>query len=1159
MTNLRTLSVLSPTFNCLTGHRQAWGNLHGSSMGLVISQIAQQHALPLIIITDTMLAAQRLTDDIRFYAGESLPLLNFPDWETLPYDLFSPHQDITSERLTTLYHLPAIKQGVLVLPINTLMHRLPPTDYVRANSLLVKQGQTLDLEQFRLDLEKNGYRYVSEVREHGEFSVRGGLFDLFPMGSDEPYRLELFDDEIDTIRSFDPETQRSREKFESIHLLPAREFPFNETAIDRFRRQWAEHFSGTPSRCPIYQDVTARLAPAGIEYYLPLFFEQTHTLFEYLPANSLLFTTADIAATADQFWQEVNERHGQLCHDLERPILPPTQLFLQTNEIFAALKHYPHILLHTDTTDKAGGINFDCAPPPQLQVEGQAAQPLAAFEAFFGDLQGRLLLVAETTGRRESLLELFQKYDWTPILINSWTDFLDSDEPLCITVAPLEQGLQLNHTRSDGTTESLVIISETQLFGERVVQSRRRKRTNRDTENIVRDLAELTIGAPVVHEQYGVGRYQGLMKLDGVDNEFLQLEYANQEKLYVPVASLHLISRFMGADPDHAPLHRLGSGQWERAKRKAAKQVSDVAVELLDIYAKRAARQGYAFTRDERAYLAFAQAFPFEETPDQQEAIDAVLSDMHAAQPMDRLVCGDVGFGKTEVAMRAAFTAINDNRQVAVLVPTTLLAQQHYQNFLDRFADWPIKVEQLSRFRSKKQQDAALAQLEEGEIDLVIGTHKLLQKSIKFKNLGLVIIDEEHRFGVKQKERFKELRAEVDILTLTATPIPRSLNMALSNIRDLSIIATPPSRRLAIKTFVKQWQAAVIKEAIQRELKRGGQVYLVHNNIETIEKQAEEVRQLVPEARVNIAHGQMRERELEQVMQDFYHRRFNVLVCTTIIETGIDVPSANTIIINRADRMGLAQLYQLRGRVGRSHHRAYAYLITPPRKAMTKDAQKRLDAIEALEDLGVGFTLATHDLEIRGAGEFLGDEQSGHMQEIGYSLYTELLERAVLALQEGREPELEQPLAQGTEIDLHEPALLPNDYLPDVHMRLILYKRIANAENLAALQDLQVEMIDRFGLLPEAAKRLLGITELKLLATPLGVRKIDLGSEGGYLLFDDDPQLDPMKVVKLVQTQPQRYRLEGQNKLRLVWSQPDFAKRYATLVELLQHLGETSK
>lgn len=1147
---MKLASVLPP-LTVKSGQRQDWGNLHGCSVALVISQLAQQY--PVLILTADMRATEQLCEEIQFFTDNTCPTLTLPSWETLPYDTFSPHQAIISERLATLYQLPELTTGALVLPITTLMHYLPPTHYVRAHSLLLRTGQPLEIEQFRQRLTEVGYRYVSQVMEHGEFTVRGGLLDLFPMGSDRPFRIDLLDNAIDSIRYFDPETQRSQGIIQNIRLLPAREFPLESTAITQFRHQWRTHFPGDPTRHRIYRDISDNFVPAGIEYYIPLFFEQMQTLFDYLPQNSIIVTLPNILETAEQFWQEVNNRYTQMRHDIENPILQPHHLFLQVNQVFANFKHFPQLHLSAQTTVR--GTNFPFSAPPQWTIDNRASQPLTPLTQFLQTFNGRVLITAETLGRRETLLDLFRKHALKPILVENWQNFLESDATFTLTVAPLEQGLVLEDN------QSIAVISEAQLFGERISQRRSRKKsTSRDPDLVIRNLTELSIGAPVVHEEHGVGRYQGLVTLevDGIPAEYLRLDYANEDKIYVPVAHLHLISRFTGADTEHAPLHRLGSAQWDRAKRKALQQVHDVAVELLDIYAQRATRQGHTFAQDEESYQLFSSAFPFEETPDQREAIEAVLADMRSAQPMDRLVCGDVGFGKTEVAMRAAFVAVQDGLQVAVLVPTTLLAQQHFQNFQDRFAQWPVRVEQLSRFRSTLQQAEALTAIENGRVDIVIGTHKLLQENVHFKRLGLVIIDEEHRFGVRQKERFKALRAEVDVLSLTATPIPRSLNMALSRLRDLSIIATPPENRLAIKTFIKEWHTPTIAEAILRELRRGGQVYFLHNDISTIAKIAAELEQLVPAAQVQIAHGKMRERELERVMLDFYHQRFNVLVCTTIIESGIDVPSANTMIINRADKLGLAQLYQLRGRVGRSHHRAYAYLIIPPQKQMTKDAVKRIEAIESLDELGIGFTLASHDLEIRGAGELLGSEQSGHIQEIGYALYTELLERAITALKEGQLPALTFPLRRGTEINLHSPALLPSDYLPDVHIRLIMYKRLANAPDVKTLEDIQVEMIDRFGLLPPAAKTLVKITELKLRATPLGIQKIDLSAEGGYLLFVEKPSINPQIVVQLIQSRPHQYRLEGQNKLRLLWKVPEATERCEKIDKLLNYLHSTS-
>ncbi len=1172
------LSPFNPVLPPKPGERVFWGNLHGSSMGLVISTAAQTHTGPLLVIAADVSSAQRLEYELRFYACvpdsasliHDLPILTFPDWETLPYDNFSPHQDIISQRLATLYQLPMLQRGIVIVPISTLMHRLPPRSYLEGNSLLLDKGQHLDINQLRKRLESAGYQCVAQVMEHGEFAVRGSLLDLYPMGSNLPYRIDLLDNEIDSIRTFDPETQRSVENIERIRLMPAREFPLDKDAITRFRQAYRTCFEGDPQKNMIYRDVSNGITPAGIEYYLPLFFNDTQTLYDYLPSTCLVIIAEGAEQAAADFWHEITARHEQRRHDIERPLLHPTKIFLQANEVFASInQNFPRVALQRGRkgelgVERAGVYNYGTHPTPTLTLVPRAAHPTAPLIEFLNhfqkQFQGRILFAAETAGRRESIIGMLKGCDFYPTIFNNWQAFLNSSGTLGVTVMPLEHGLLIDEPH-------IAVIAESQIFGDQVMQRRRRKaRGGRDADTLVHNLAELHIGAPVVHEEHGVGRYLGLQTLNlGVLNstdpniqrgetEFLTLEYAGGDKLYVPVSSLHLISRYTGAAPENAPLHRLGSEQWQRARRKAAERVCDVAAELLDIYARRAARTGHAFAAPDEQYRAFAAGFPFEETPDQQSAIHDVLKDMVSGKPMDRLVCGDVGFGKTEVAMRAVFIAVQGGKQVAVLVPTTLLAQQHYQNFKDRFADWPVHIEMLSRFRSKKEQDVAMLGINNGTVDIVIGTHKLLQGDITFKNLGLVVIDEEHRFGVRQKERFKALRAEVDVLTLTATPIPRTLNMAIAGLRDLSIIATPPSRRLAVKTFVREWDKGLIQEACLREIKRGGQVYFLHNDVDTIERMAQQIEELVPEARVRVAHGQMRERDLEHVMFDFYHQRFNVLVCTTIIETGIDVPSANTIIMNRADKFGLAQLHQLRGRVGRSHHRAYAYLIIPQHSLITADAAKRLDAIEALEELGAGFTLATHDLEIRGAGELLGDEQSGQMHEIGFTLYTELLERAVKALKSGKQPNLEQPLDNNAEIDLHIPALIPADYLPDVHTRLVMYKRIANAANEEELRELQVEMIDRFGLLSEPIKSLFQITALKLKARPLGIRKIEAGPAGGRIIFGKEPNVDPRIIIQLIQTQTRIYKLDGQDKLRFTMPMPDNTTRVDTVEKILNKL-----
>jgi transcription-repair coupling factor (superfamily II helicase) len=1145
-------NVLSPKLPGAGQSKINWSRLYGSARSLVIANMATQEQKPIVVITANTISAVNLINELKVYLGtsSSIPVITLPDWETLPYDLFSPYQDIISERLQTLFDLPDMKQGILIVPITTVMHRLLPKDYLTANSLVLDSGQTIRLDEFRKQLTQQGYRFVDQVSEHGEVSTRGSLLDIFPMGAMHPFRIDLFDDEIDSIRTFDIDSQRSINKIESIRVLPAREVALVDEGIARFRENWRMRFEGNPAQCPIYRDVSQSLAPAGIEYYLPLFYQETSLIFDYLHDDAILVLDEGVQDAAELFWHDIESRYEQERYDVERPILPPRDVFLNINDLYTALKPYTQIYIANLTTESGLKlIEYDSELPTNLSIDARAKDPLSLVKRFIADFEGRVLIAAETQGRRETIMELFKQYG-VPTKVENWDSFLNGDVSFGIAIMPIENGLIMHDP-------NIAIITEAQLFGERVMQRRLRKRKQQDAEAVVRNLTELRVGAPVVHEDHGVGRYCGLITIDagGIPGEFIHLEYADGDKLYVPVGALELISRYTGVDPEHAPLHKLGSGQWQKARRKAAEKVYDVAAELLELHARRAARQGQSYEFDQDAYYAFTQKFPFEETPGQSDAIEAMIADMRNDKPMDRLVCGDAGFGKTEVAMRAAFIAVQNGKQVALLVPTTLLAQQHYQNFIDRFSDWPVRIELLSRFRSKKEQGIALTAMSDGKADIVIGTHKLLQNDIDFKNLGLIIIDEEHRFGVRQKEKFKSLRAEIDVLTLTATPIPRTLNMALSDLRELSIIATPPSRRLAVKTFVRERSDILLKEAMLREIKRGGQVFYLHNEVKSIEKTAAEIEKLLPEARVEFAHGQMPEKQLESIMLDFYHRRFNVLVCTTIIETGIDVPSANTIIIDRADKFGLAQLYQLRGRVGRSHHRAYAYLIVPPRKAITADAIKRLEAIEALEELGIGFTLATHDLEIRGAGEILGEGQSGHIQEIGFGLYMELLDRAVQAMKEGKQPELDRPLDHGAEIDLHIPALIPEDFLPDVHMRLIMYKRIASAKSDSELNEMKEEMIDRFGLLPDALKNLFEISNLKQLAKPLGIRKIDLGQNGGRIFFQPKANIDPGRIIQLIQSDPRSYKLDGQDKLRISKELPDSESRFEILEYLFNEIA----
>ena len=1148
-------------------HRK-WGQLAGCSDALAICESARDHKGLTLVITRSTDDAIRLEQAIRFFLNlppeedgaaiteDGLELLSLPDWETLPYDLFSPHQDITSRRIRTLHRLPSTRHGILVVPARTLMHRLAPPSYLQGNTLLLKVGQNLDIDSWRMQLEAAGYHHAENVYEHGEYAVRGAILDIYPMGSNLPYRIDLFDDEIETLRTFDPETQRSIDRIEQIELLPAHEFPWHKDARSGFRNRWFEHFPNADKEAPVYQDVSNGITPPGIEYYLPLFFDETATLFDYLPASTLVFTADGLNDAVAAFDAETRARHEDRRHDRLRPILPPSELFLQQDEVFGQLKPYPRVTCAPDPVEGAGSANCHAEALPDVAMDGRAADPAGRLKRFIKEFPGRVLICAESSGRREALIENLGDHKLKLATVTGWQEFLEkSDATLAITIAPMEQGMVLPE-------QNLALITETALFGERVLQRRRREKPTEVDDHGYRDLSELRIGSPVVHIDHGVGRYKGLETITagGQADEFLMLEYAGGSKLYVPVSSLHLISRYAGTDEEHAPLHKLGTDRWSNAKQKALEKIRDTAAELLDVYARREARKGFQFEDPKEAYRAFAAGFPFEETPDQQVAIQSVFEDMTGERPMDRLVCGDVGFGKTEVAMRAAFLATWSGKQVAVLVPTTLLAQQHYESFRDRFSDTPVTVELLSRFRSGAQTTKAIAAIEEGKADIVIGTHKLLQGDIKFKNLGLVIIDEEHRFGVQQKEKLKSLRAEVDMLTLTATPIPRTLNMAMGHLRDLSIIATPPARRLSVKTFVRQRDESMVKEAILREILRGGQVYFLHNDVSTIEKTAEDLRRLIPEARVGVAHGQMRERQLEQIMSDFYHKRFNVLVCTTIVETGIDIPSANTIIIERADKFGLAQLHQLRGRVGRSHHQAYAYLLTPPPKSISTDAKKRLDAISEAQDLGAGFMLATHDLEIRGAGELLGEEQSGQIESIGFTLYMQLLDEAVKAIREGRTPNAELPLSHGTEMNLRIPALIPDDYLPDVHNRLMLYKRIASVQNEEELKELQVEMIDRFGLLPEPAKNLVNQTRLRLKADALGIVKVDAGKEWVRLEFGASTPVDPLALVKKVQSAPDTYRLEGANSFRFRLNDDSTSGKLDAISAMLMELGpEQSK
>lgn len=1131
------------------GDLRQLGQLLGSAISTIVAEIIERHQGPVILITADMQQTLRLSEEIRQFTDQ--PVATLSDWETLPYDGFSPHQEIISLRLSSLYHLPQMKSGVLLLPINTLMQRVCPHSFLMSYALVMKKGQTLSRDALRARLEQAGYRSVDQVMTHGEFASRGALLDLFPMGSDAPFRLDYFDDEIDSIRLFDIDSQRTLSEVNEINLLPAHEFPTDQEAIELFRSRWREQFEVRRDPEHIYQQISKHVWPAGIEYWQPLFFnEALPTLFSYMPNNTLLVSYGDIESAANRFWQDIEQRYENRRVDPMRPLLAPTTLWLRVDELFAALKLWPRIQTQTEKlTKKASSTNLNYLPLPDIAVQHQHKSPLDNLRRFSESYDGSLVFSVESEGRRETLQELLSRIKLQPRFIS---DLAEIDvKSAYVMIGAAEQGFI-------DVSANYAFICESDLLGERITRRRHDNKRTINTDTLIRNLAELHIGQPVVHLEHGVGRYGGMMTIEtgGIKAEYLILTYAGEDKLYVPVSSLYLISRYSGGAEENAPLHKLGGEVWSRARKKAAEKIRDVAAELLDIYAQREAKPGFIFKQDREQYQLFCESFPYETTIDQQNAIGAVLGDMCGPNAMDRLVCGDVGFGKTEVAMRAAFLAVINHKQVAILVPTTLLAQQHYDNFRDRFANWPVRIEVLSRFKSAKEQKVILTAAEEGKVDILIGTHKLLQSDVHWRDLGLLIVDEEHRFGVRQKERIKAMRANVDILTLTATPIPRTLNMAMSGMRDLSIIATPPARRLAVKTFIRQYDSLVIREAILREVLRGGQVYYLFNDVANIQKIADNLAELVPEARITIGHGQMHERDLERVMTDFHRQRFNVLVCTTIIETGIDVPSANTIIIERADRFGLAQLHQLRGRVGRSYHQAYAYLLAPPAKEMTKDALKRLEALESLEDLGAGFALATHDLEIRGAGELLGEDQSGQITTIGFSLYMEMLESAVDALKNGREPSLDDLTNSQTEIELRMPMLLPDDFMPDVNTRLSFYKRIASAETELELNELKVELIDRFGLLPDAARNLLQAARLRQQAQILGIKRIEGHDNGGFIEFGDKNSVNPTYLIGLLQKSPQLYKLDGPSKLKFILPLADRLKRLAFIEELLNAFTE---
>ena len=1128
-----------------------WPPLHSSARALALAQAARADRRLWVVLAEDARRLDQLRRELAFFAGD-LPVLQLPDWEVLPYDHYSPLPDLVSERIATLARLPTAACGLLLVSAETLLQRLPPVPYIAGRSFELAVGQPFSMARVSEQLVRAGYSLVAQVGMPGEFALRGSLFDVFPMGYEQPLRIDLFDDSIDSIRHFDPDTQRSLETLPRVSLLPAREVPLDEESVREFRRRYRTRFEGDPTRSEIYRGLKQNTAPAGIEFYLPLFFDETAGLADYLPRDCVLALDGAFADRLQAVWQGISARHEDLRHDIEHPVLDPAELYFSPAQMREWIGSRPRVEFRAAEGVQAvvpasSGPALALSPPPALTLDARAEAPLAPLAALLAEQPGRVLVAADSPGRRELLHDLLRNAGIAHESVAGWQAFLDSRAPVALATAPDVGGLRI-------ADPPLLLLADGEMFGRHAQQERRRRRSQLDPAAILRDLQALAPGAPVVHEQYGVGRYVSLvvMQVADQDGEFLVIEYAGGDRIYVPVSALHLVSRYTGASPDAAPLHKLGTDQWAKARRRAAEQLRDVAAELLDLYARRQARKGTPLQADDNDYRAFAAAFPFEETADQQDAINAVLADMAGERPMDRVVCGDVGFGKTEVAMRAAFVAVQAGRQVVVLVPTTLLAEQHTANFRDRFADLPVRIESLSRFRSAKSSVAMLDELAQGRVDILVSTHRLLHAEPRFRDLGLVIIDEEHRFGVRDKEKLKALRAEVHVLTLTATPIPRTLNMAMGGLRDLSLITTPPAGRVAIRTTVGEWNPSVIREAVMRELRRGGQIYFVHNEIDTIAKVAADLQRIVPEAQIRTGHGQMRERELEQLMVDFYHRRFDILLCTTIIESGIDVPTANTILINQADRLGLAQLHQLRGRVGRSHHRAFAHLMVPSLKALTEDAKRRLEAIESMEELGSGFVLATHDLEIRGAGEYLGEAQSGELTEVGLSMYMDMLESTVRALKSGKAPE-ELPATAATEVNLHLPALLPSDYISDVQTRLALYKRIAAAPDGPALDELQTEIGDRFGALPEAAQRLFQVARLTQRCRAAGIRRLDVGAGTSHVVFEEHNQVDPAAVIRLIQREAKTWRLEGQLKLRISLG-ADPEQRAALAASLLDRL-----
>lgn len=1122
------VSILDPIGLNQLDNKIKWGNLTGCSFALAMAQLATQHAAPYVIITQDIHTAEQLKREILFFTESKLNVQLFPDWETLPFDHFSPHEDIVSKRLALLNKLPQLTHGIVIASIHTLMHKLAPKQHVQGQGVNLKINDNMDLTAFCTQLTHAGYHHVEQVIQHGEFAHRGAIIDFFPMGYAHPIRIELFDDEIASLRSFNVDTQRTIQQIKQIkQILPAYEFPLTTEAIDQFKQNWRERFTNTPRDASMYQAISNGQAAAGCQYYLPLFFTQLASLFDYLPKETILLLEDTSLAAGEHFTTEIIERHEQLQYDITRPICPPNELFLSCDNFLQGASHFSQIKWsQAKLTDKTGHTNYSTKALPQIAIEHQKKEPLSALKTWLTRCGQRVLFCTQSAGRCENVQELLKEHSIETTKVTSWHEFNSSDIKLGIIVGEIETGCQL-------IPENITIISENELYGQQP-KIRKNKQTEIDPDLIIRNLLELQIGAPVVHVEMGIGRYQGLSVIatDGIEAEYLTLEYANNDKVYIPIYNLHLILRYTGGDADNAPLQKLGNKQWDKAKQKAQRRATDVAAELLKVYSQRQIKQGFAFNAENINYPTFCQQFGFMETPDQAKAITDVITDMQQDTPMDRLICGDVGFGKTEVAMRAAFIAAQNNKQTIILVPTTLLANQHLTTFSTRFALWPINLVILSRMQTTTQQRQALHDIETGKADIVIGTHKLLNQAIKYKDLGLLIIDEEHRFGVKQKEKIKSLRTNIDILTLTATPIPRTLNMALSGTRDLSIIATPPEKRLSIKTFVHAYDQSLIREAITRELMRGGQVIFLHNDIATIPATAASIKELIPQAQLAVAHAQLARNELESIMTGFYQQKFNILICTTIVESGIDIPTANTIIINKANRFGLAELHQLRGRVGRSHHQAYAYLLIADYKALNRDAKKRLEVISQVSHLGAGFSLATHDLEIRGAGELLGEEQSGHIHAIGFSLYLEMIEQAVQTLKTGQSSNDTTNKNNEVTIDLKTTALFPKEYISDVNIRLQIYKQLAECKSSEEVLDLRAQIIDRFGTLPPAAQQLFTNSKLKFYAQKNDIKSIELGSKYGYIQFTQNPKINFSKIIVLIQQQPKIYSLKGPDILR---------------------------